>query len=164
MPSSHKPANDPSPAPEQPQTVYLYVHRPRRDVQVIEIADDRARLRDVITVGNDLVFIDDETEPVDVERTVAQVLTGRGRHHLRHDLHRHPCRWIDVHVTFGNVTRRLRAAPSSRVEIVRLLANAGAAPLALRLRGTDTELLDDEFLSGLSGRHPCRLDFELVPR
>jgi hypothetical protein len=168
MPSSHKPANDPSPAPEQPRTLHLYVHRPGRDDQVIEIADDKARVRDVITVGDDLVFIDDEAEPVDIERTIAEIVDGRGRHHQRHDLHRHPCRWIDVHITFGNVTQRLRAAPSARIETVRLIAadnlNAGAAQMALRLLGTDTELPDDAYLSGLSGRDPCRLDFELAPR
>jgi TatD DNase family protein len=40
----------------------------------------------------------------------------------------------------------------------------GAAQMALRLLGTDTELPDNEYLSGLSGRDPCRLDFELAPR
>ena len=63
MPSSHNPANDSpdprtpasSPQPEPPRrSVLLHLHRPRRSVEAFEVFDDDARIRDIITVADDL--------------------------------------------------------------------------------------------------------------
>jgi hypothetical protein len=162
MPSSHNPA-DPFP----PRTLYLYLHRPSREVQVLEVLDEQVRLRELLTVGDDLIFLDEEPDPVDADRTLAALLTGRGRHRRRHDVHRHPCRSVDVHVGHGTDTRQLQVAPSSRVGTVRRLAvDAFALPAAgrytLRSAGATDELPDTAYVSDLPASRRCRLAFELV--
>lgn len=177
MLSSHNPANDTPDLPisaansqsDQPhRSVLVRLHRPHRKIETFEVADDNARIRDIIAIGVDLVFIDDDEEPVDVELTLAQAITGRGRHHDHHDIHRHPCRWIDARISYGDTTQTLRAAPSSRIEIVRRRAldlfgldADTAATLVLRRASTDTDLPDGDYLSDLAGREPCRLDLNL---
>jgi len=179
MPSSHNPANDTpdlrtpasSPQPEPPRrSVLLHLHRPRRSVEAFEVFDDDARIRDIITVADDLIFLDDDDEPIDVNLTLAQVIGGRGRHHHHYDIHRHPCRWINAYISYGDGTQTLQAAPSSRIATVRLRAldlfgidPDTATNLVLRIPATDADLPESEYLSNQAGPKPCRIDLTLVP-
>ena len=179
MLSSHNPANDTpdlpisaaNPQSDQPhRSVLVRLHRPHRKIETFEVADDNARIRDIIAIGVDLVFIDDDEEPVDVELTLAQAITGRGRHHDHHDIHRYPCRWIDAHVSYGDASQTLQAPPSSRIATVRLRAldlfglNPNTAEtLVLRIPAADTDLPESDYLSDLVGPKPCRIDLSLLP-
>ena len=178
MPSSHNPANDTpdlrtpasSPQPEQPRrSVLLHLHRPRHSVEAFEVFDDDARIRDIITVADDLIFVDDDDEPIDVNLTLAQAIGGRGKHHHHYDIHRHPCRWIDAHVSYGDATQTLQTPPSSRIATVRLRAldlfgldPNTAETLVLRVPAADTELPESDYLSDLVGPKPCRIDLSLL--
>jgi hypothetical protein len=126
--------------------VLLHLHRPRRSVEAFEVFDDDARIRDIITVADDLIFLDDDDEPIDVNLTLAQVIGGRGRHHHHYDIHRHPCRWINAYISYGDGTQTLQAAPSSRIATVRLRAldlfgidPDAATNLVLRIPATDVQ-------------------------
>jgi len=179
MPSSHNPANDTpdlrtpvsSPQTESPRrSVLLHLHRPRRSVEAFEVFDDDARIRDIITVADDLIFLDDDDEPIDVNLTLAQAIGGRGRHHHHYDIHRHPCRWINAYISYGDATQTLQAAPSSRIATVRLRAldlfgiePDTAASLVLRIPATEADLPEGDYLSNQAGPKPCRIDLTLVP-
>jgi hypothetical protein len=153
------------------QTLRLHLHRPGHTIELVEITDAATRLRDVVAVEeDDLIFVDDDDEPVDPDRAVAEVIAGRGRHHRHHHIHTHPCRWIDTQVTYRGATRRFDAAPSSRVETVRLRAEeafgidpAEEAALTLQLAGSAEDAPDGDYLSDFAGRETCGLDLELVP-
>jgi hypothetical protein len=170
MPSSHNPANDTPTQPAPPsRSLLLHLHRPGREIEVVEVWDAHARVRDVITVGDDLIFLDDDAESVDTDLTLAQLITGRGRHHRDHDIHRHPCRWIDVHLSYGDAVRTLAAAPSSRIGTVRLraldafgLTPDTAATLIFRRKGANVELPESDYLSDLVSPKPCRVDLTLL--
>jgi hypothetical protein len=150
--------------------VLLHLHRPRRSVEAFEVFDDDARIRDIITVADDLIFLDDDDEPIDVNLTLAQVIGERGRHHHHYDIHRHPCRWINAYISYGDGTQTLQAAPSSRIATVRLRAldlfgidPDTATNLVLRIPATDADLPESEYLSNQAGPKPCRIDLTLVP-
>jgi hypothetical protein len=148
----------------------IYLHRPHHKIETIEISDDDARIRDIITVGDDLIFLDDDEEPIDVDLTLAQAISGRGKHHQHYDVHKHPCRWITAHVSYGDATQTLQVAPSSRIETVRRraldmfgLTTEIATTLVLRVSDTGTYLRHSDHVSDLVGREPCRLDLNLIP-
>jgi hypothetical protein len=179
MLSSHKPADD-MPALQTPaentegdpprRPLRIRVHRPSHTIETIQITDDDARIQDIIAVRDDLIFLDDDDEPIDVKLTLAQAISGRGRHHEHHDIHQHPCRWITAHISYGDATETLQAAPSSRVESVRRraldkfgLTTEIATTLVLRVSDTGTYLRHGDYLSDLIGREPCRLDLNLIP-
>ena len=179
MPSSHNPANDsPDPpnsgleSPTEPprRSVLLHLHRPRRSIEAFEVFDDDARIRDIIAVGDDLIFLDDDDEPIDVNLTLAQAIGGRGRHHrsLRHSPPSVPL--DQCYISYGDATQTLQAAPSSRIATVRLRAldlfgidPDTAANLVLRIPATDADLPESDYLSNQAGAKPCRIDLTLVP-
>ena len=148
----------------------LRLHRPRHSVETIEFAEYDARIRDILPIDDDLIFLDDDDEPIDVDLTLAQAISGRGKHHAHHDVHKHPCRWITAHISYGDATETLQVAPSSRVETVRRraldifgLTTAIATTLVLRVSDTGTYLRSRDYVSDLAGKEPCRLDLNLIP-
>jgi len=146
------------------------LHRPHHRIETIEISEYDARIRDILPVDDDLIFFDDDEEPSDVDLTLAQAISGRGKHHQDHDVHKHPCRWITAHVSYGDATQTLQVAPSSRIETVRRraldefgLTTDVATTLVLRVADTGTYLRHSDYVSDLVGREPCRLDLNLIP-
>jgi hypothetical protein len=53
------------PALPNPPSIRLYLHSPDHEIEIIEVTST-ARLRDVITVEEDLIFLDGNDEPVDI--------------------------------------------------------------------------------------------------
>jgi hypothetical protein len=179
MPSPHNLAEDThavrtqamSPEDSPPgRPLRLRLHRPHHRIETIEVSEYDVRIRDVLSIDNDLIFLDEDEEPIDVDRTLAQVTTGRGKHHQHHDVHKHPCRWITAHVTYGDATETLQVAPSTRIETVRrrALDKFGLTPdvattLVLRVSDTGTYVRHHDYVSDLVGQEPCRLDLNLIP-
>lgn len=146
----------------------LYLHVAGQDVQLMENVDPAARICDVVPVADELVFVDDDEEPVAVEVTLHEVLLDRNARHLH--LHRHPCRRIAVKVTYGGAPQILNVAPSTRIQALqaRALQAFGIDPitgatLVLRLPGTESDLSGSTHLSDLTRRGECRLTLNLLP-
>ena len=155
------------PALPNPPSIRLYLHSPDHEIEIIEVTGT-ARVRDVITVEEDLIFLDGNDEPVDIDLTLIEIVTDSGQHH--HHVHKHPCRRITVEVTYGGLTKTLEAAPSSPIESLRLRAvhdfgidPVTGATLVLRLPGTDADLPGNGYLTELVLRRHCSLALNLLP-
>lgn len=150
----------------------LYLHQPTGDpddVEVIEHASPGATVREVLKIDEEFVFIGEDGDVLDVERTWQVALAGRPEAH-HHHVHKHHCAQLDVHVTYGGATHTLRLPPSTRIEKVRLkavdefgISPVDANPLVLRLSSDPTtDLKPTLFLSDLAVGDTCTLDLNLV--
>lgn len=150
----------------------IYLHQPvggPDDVEVIEDVAPAATIRELLKVEEEFVFIDEDGDVLDVERTWEVVLTERGEAH-HHHVHKHHCAKIDVQVTYAGVTRTLRLVPSTKIEKVRAeavnvfgIGSVDATPLVLRLASdASTDLKATLFLSDLPIGDTCTLAVNLV--
>jgi len=126
----------------------LYVHRPGTSkIDVLEEVATDVALGEVIVdvVEGDFVFLDDNGEPIDLQVTVAELVTTGVRHH--HHVHHHPCRSITVNVNYNGRLQGVGATPNTTVETVLTSAISAfgidpvtGADLVLRIPGTDADL------------------------
>lgn len=130
--------------------------------------DPAARLTDVVAIADELLFLEDNPDPLDPTRSIRELVADEQMEILH--LHRHRHRHIEVDVRYHGQHVQARYAPSAtlhRVErrAVRELgiADADAADLVLRRRGSDADLDPEDHLGTLAGPGADAVALDLVP-
>jgi hypothetical protein len=164
----------------------IFVHANGRD-PVVASVEDTDKLTDVLERlelgGKDfadaLVFVgesedvledfesedgEDKAEPVDREKTVADLELGKRRH-----VHVARCKRVKVEVHYGAKTKHRKVAPPTTVATLTKWARkafkldpASAAEYVLQITGTTTQPRGDTHIGELTNAPVCAVAFDLI--
>src|SRR4051794_4630232 len=111
----------------------IYVHEPDTGLKLHEEVEESRTFREICDIEEEtFVFLDGDDEPVEVDLTIAEVATARGRKPGHPHSPRHHCRQITVEVHYGGDTRPVHVTPNQTVATVlsKAIAEYGIDPAA----------------------------------
>jgi hypothetical protein len=137
-------------------------------VTIIEEVDADRPLVELIEVDEDeLVWIGDSDEPVDVHRTLIEIGVEADRPHVHG--HKHRCRTIHVKVTYAGHTKEHDFGPNSTLETLLHWAVEAfgidattAVDLVFRVAGSTGELDFSTHVGTLTMHEHCKVDLSLL--
>lgn len=146
----------------------LHTSDPANPLVDLGVLDAAARLGDVVPAADELLFLEDNPDPLDPTCSIRELVAVEQVEVLH--LHRSRHRRVEVDVRYDGRRVEDRYAPSAtlrRVErrAVRELgiADADAADLVLRRRGSEADLDPEDHVGTLAGPHGHPVALDLVP-
>jgi hypothetical protein len=142
----------------------VHEYRSGQPVQTHEVAPE-TRLRELLVIeAEELVYVLDGVEEVDVELTVVEVFSEGPGHVVVHR-----CRSIAVTVAYAGAEKTFEARPSTRLREVRKLAAeafgiapADASGTQLRLPDSTVDLNLAEPVGAVTSHGQCKVTLDLV--
>ena len=146
----------------------LVQHPGDATVTIIEEVDAGRPLVELIEVDEDeLVWIGDSDEPVDIHLTLIEIGIDPDRPHVHG--HRHRCRTIHVKVTYVGHTKEHDLAPNSTLEALLHWAIKAfgidattAADLVFRVAGSTNDLDFSTHVGTLTTSEHCSVGLDLL--
>lgn len=146
----------------------LVQHPGDETVTIIEEVDPGRPLVELIEIDEDeLVWIGDADEPVDVHLTLIEIGIEPVRPHVHG--HKHRCRTIHVKVSYAGHTNEHDVAPNTTLEALLHWAikafgidASTAADLVFRVAGSNTDLAFDTHVGTLTMPEHCSVDLVLL--
>lgn len=150
--------------------MHIYLHRPRSDLERIEVSEE-TRVRDLVDEEEDgeefTVWLEDSEEPLDLDATLADAGVSDRAH-----VHVARCRRIEVRVRYGGETKEREFAPAATIARVFEwatgkrgfeLTESERAKHTLGLCDTLTQPDKAEHVGTLAGAD-CALCLDLAPK
>lgn len=148
----------------------ILLHTPDTTASLLDLGDidSATRLDTVVSLTDELLFVEDQPDPLDPSITVEDVVTVHQVEILHLHRNRHPR--IPVEVRYHAQRLSEQFAPSAtlgRIEkrAVRAfgISTADATDLVLRLRGAESDLDPEDHIGTLAGPHGHAVELDLVP-
>jgi hypothetical protein len=146
----------------------LVQHPGDTTVTIIEEVDPSRPIVELIEVDEDeLVWIGDADEPVDIRLTLIEIGIDPECRHAHG--HKHRCRSLQVKVSYAGHTREHKLAPNATLEVLLQWAIGAfgidattAADLVFRVAGSQNDLDFATHIGTLTTPGHCAVDLELL--